>query len=452
MAGASAYQAGGVTIAPFASWLSGNERLVAWRDAQPIMLSTLRQQVSALCQQLQQRSEMRWALCFDDSYLFCVALLACLHAGKTPVMPGHARPALLREQRRSFDALLSDSLIAMGKPALRIGKRAGRSAAPLPAVEDSAHLVLFTSGSTGQPREIIKPLAGLLREAQWLATLWGDQLANSQIIASVSHQHLYGLTFRILLPLALRLPFDARQILYAEQLSVRPPSPKTVFISSPAFLRRLDQALQVPACALVISAAGALSTAESARAAAWCGCPVGEIYGSTETGVIAWRLGAGVWQPFTGVTLTPQPQDRWQIHSPLIAGEGTLMLDDRLAFHAEQGFDIVGRHDRVVKIEDKRISLSEVERRLMALPGIVDAATLVISRHGRRAVGVVLVAADLPDADQLPLLKRQWKQALQPWLEPLAVPRYWRCVTSIPHNSQSKRDWQRIEELFDAAD
>lgn len=437
-----------MTILPIDYWLAGRERLVAWRDTQPLMLSQLRQQVSALCQQLQLRTERRWALCFDDSYLFSVALLACLHAGKTPVMPGHSRPALLREQRRYFDGLLSDSLIAVGKPAIRIGRRAGGTPAPLPAVDERAQLVLFTSGSTGQPREVIKPLAALLHEAQWLATLWGEQLKDSQIIASVSHQHLYGLTFRILLPLALRLPFDARQVLYAEQLCARPPSPKTLFISSPAFLRRLDLSLQVPACALVISAAGALSAEEGKRAANWLGCQVGEIYGSTETGVLAWRLGDACWQPFAGVEFQPQPDARWQVRSPLIAGDGQLLLDDRLAFDRPHGFRILGRHDRIVKIEDKRISLSEVERRLLAIPEVLDVAALVINRHGRSAVGVVLALAQ----PQARVQQQRWKKELQRWLEPLAVPRYWRDVEQIPQNSQSKRDWQQIEALFDVTD
>jgi acyl-coenzyme A synthetase/AMP-(fatty) acid ligase len=105
----------------------------------------------------------------------------------------------------------------------------------------------------------------------------------------------------------------------------------------------------------------------------------------------------------------------------------------------------------VVKIEDKRVSLSEIERRLLALPGVEDAAALAIQRHGRHAIGVVLALPEMLDAATLHQLKIEWKRALQPWLEPVAIPRYWRVVTSIPVTAQSKRAWPQIEELFDAA-
>ena len=46
------------------------------------------------------------------------------------------------------------------------------------------------------------------------------------------------------------------------------------------------------------------------------------------------------------------------------------MLDDICTFTADGQFSLVGRRGRVVKIEDKRISLDDIERRLLALDGI----------------------------------------------------------------------------------
>ena len=51
--------------------------------------------------------------------------------------------------------------------------------------------------------------------------LWGERLAGTRVLASVSHQHIYGLLFRILLPLSLGLPFDRRSIDYPEQLALQ---------------------------------------------------------------------------------------------------------------------------------------------------------------------------------------------------------------------------------------
>ena len=41
-----------------------------------------------------------------------------------------------------------------------------------------------------------------------------------------------------------------------------------------------------------------------------------------------------------------------------------------------------------------------------------------------------------------------WRRALLPWLEPVAVPRYWRVIDEIPVNSMNKRVYAQLQELF----
>ena len=314
--------------------------------------------------------------------------------------------------------------------------------------------MLFTSGSTGKPRQIVKPVRCLDEESRWLADRWGTRLQGCDVIASVTHQHLYGLTFRIWLPMTLGLRFDSRQLLYTEQLTSQHRQRRYVFISSPAFLRRIDRALPALSCSLIVSAGGTLPWLHAEAAAAWFRQPINEIYGSTETGVLAWRsreTDTVPWQLFPGVSLRRDEQDNWWAQSALIPHALGHKLDDRLAFDDAGHFQLCGRHDRVVKIEDKRISLSEIERRLLDLPDIADAVALQVTRPERSGIGVVLVLTTPDKADDLPNLKRQWRHELQKWLEPLAMPRFWRIVDVIPHNSQSKRAWPQIQELFHVA-
>lgn len=54
----------------------------------------------------------------------------------------------------------------------------------------------------------------------------------------------------------------------------------------------------------------------------------------------------------------------------------------------------MGRRGRIVKIEEKRISLQEVEQRLLALDGIREAAAVPVTRGGRQSIGVLLVLDD----------------------------------------------------------
>ncbi len=53
-------------------------------------LGDLRHDVTQLVDTLRREDGERWALCIENGYLFIVALLATLHAGKTPVLPGTA--------------------------------------------------------------------------------------------------------------------------------------------------------------------------------------------------------------------------------------------------------------------------------------------------------------------------------------------------------------------------
>ncbi len=121
------------------------------------------------------RPQQKWALCFEDSYLFSIALLAALHAGKVPVIPGHCRESLLQEQSSEFDAVLTDMPLVLSCPVVNLTESAaGNEPLPaLPPIDPQACIVLFTSGSTGTPRQIVKPVSCLDEEARWLADRLG---------------------------------------------------------------------------------------------------------------------------------------------------------------------------------------------------------------------------------------------------------------------------------------
>jgi acyl-coenzyme A synthetase/AMP-(fatty) acid ligase len=462
-----------VTTLPMAQWLGGTreaQTIVAYRGHESDTLATMRMHVQRLHHQLAQLPQQRWALYFEDSYRFVVALLAVLHSGKTPVIPGEGKPALLREQRHLFDGFITDTDIALDSPTLSVDEMAVGATdetITLPALAANAHVVLFTSGSTGQPREVIKTIASLDCEAQWLGQLWGKTLATSHFAASVTHQHLYGLTFRVFLPMAMARPFARDCIQFPEQLAASTPAHTYAFISSPAFLKRLDQTLPSPNCDFVLSAGGPLHWADAQATTTWLGVTPHEIYGSTEAGVVAWRArreDAMPWQPFDGVRFTKAvapdtaatDDPVWRIQSALIEDADGLLLDDRLDFTAADGrFHLRGRRDRIVKIEEKRISLTNIETRLGMLPGIREAAAVSVLRADRVHVGVVVVL----DEDGKKILSEQgvtqltqgWRDALRQLLESVAIPRYWRFVEAIPVNKQSKRVYPELQELFDVA-
>ncbi|PHM69835.1 AMP-binding protein [Xenorhabdus kozodoii] len=456
---------------PISQWLSeGNcpDRLVSLGN-HAINLNKLRQDVTTLYLRLKNQQiktprhvTARWALCFDDSYDFCVALLATLHAGKIPVIPGHCREAQLQEQQPLFDGVLTDLPLALSCPCWQVTSSIPETDATekaslnitLPAISPDATLVMFTSGSTGIPQQIVKSIAVMDLESQWLASLWGDKLQSCVVKSSVSHQHLYGLTFRIWLPMSLGLPFERKMVEFPEQLTH---SQRCALISSPAFLQRLDEKLPAPDCTFVVSAGGPLHSTHAEQAMKWFNIPPYEIYGCTETGVMAWRsrkTDNKVWTTFEGVSFQKDEEKGVRVYSPLLSDPFGLILDDQLAFDDQGHFVLLGRRDRLVKIEEKRISLSEIERRLCDIAGITDAATLLVNRGKRNNVGAVVVLDHETykryQQQGIRELSQNWRHQLKPWLESVALPRYWRIVEAIPLNAQSKRSWPALQELFNA--
>ncbi len=445
-----------------AQWLDHgrpDETPIMRHGGQQITLGELRRRVLRLAARIAASPARRWALCFDSTEYFLVALLATLHAGKIPVIPGTWQGAVLKERQALFDALLSDdtSLTAAfpGLPGHESPDATNDE--PLPGLNPDSTIELFTSGSTGLPRKVTKTVTVMDREADWLATLFGHQLAGCHVVASVSHQHLYGLTFRIMLPMALGLTLDAGIIQYPEQLLATRTARPLAFVSSPAFLKRLDPHLASPQLKWTLSAGGLLPAADARHAGNWLGVPVHEIYGSTETGVLAWRTHQRQdppWQAFPQVRIE-SAADGWRVHSPLIDDTRGHRLDDVLVPESDGRFRLQGRTDRIVKIEEKRISLDEVERRVRTLEGVQDACAVYLTHGTRQELGIVLVlnpSARQPEqrTDWLSL-QAQWRRQLRRWLEPVAIPRHWRIVSSIPSNSMGKRIQSQLQGLFHEA-
>src|SRR5690606_36931002 len=102
-----------------------------------------------------------------------------------------------------------------------------------------APITFFTSGSTGGAKPVRKTLAALQAEAAAIEQILGRVVpASAEIVATVSHQHVYGLAFRLCWPLATSRVFSAstHEIWETALAELRPGA---ALISSPAHLERL---------------------------------------------------------------------------------------------------------------------------------------------------------------------------------------------------------------------
>lgn len=376
---------------------------------------------------------------------FLAGILAGAAAGKEIALPAHAQQSYLAELGCPVGALLTDDAFddAIDAHTLSIAN-------PDPM------LVLFTSGSTSTPKRVEKNLSRLEIEARALAELWAGEAGH--VIATVSHQHIYGLLFRIVWPLLSGRTSDDAAAAYWEDLEGRLAA--ATLISSPAHLTRLPPRadLFTPSPALIFSSGQLLDAKAAQGCIAAFGVPVTEVLGSTETGGIAWRRQTkpdAAWTPFSTVSVSAGPENALIVRSPYLQDDAPLDTGDVVELAADGSFRLRPRGDRVAKIDGKRVSLTRVEQALTALPEIDAAAALTLpDRRDALAAIVVLSEAGKRELKALGAfrLSRHLRAASAAALEPPERPKHWRFVDSVPTDSQGKRVLSTLRTLFNTAD
>ena len=141
-----------------------------------------------------------------------------------------------------------------------------------------------------------------------------------------------------------------------------------------------------------------------------------------------------------------------EARSPFSGQADWLQMGDKIHFLRDGTFELLGRGDQLAKIEDKRVSLAEIERHLLATPWVADAAAVALDDGQRQFIGVVVklsaAGAERLREDGRRRLADLLKDELRPKLEAVAVPRKFRYVDEIPVNSQGKRVLATLQELF----
>ncbi|MDO8288821.1 MAG: AMP-binding protein [Parvibaculum sp.] len=388
----------------------------------------------------------------EDSGNFLAGLIAALSAGRDVLLPGHAAPGFLVEIGATGPLLLTDQTgLDAGATIISVEPQHG-VVAPSLEIDTGATIGFFTSGSTGAPKTCIKSQAQILSEAAAQLVLWGAPCG--PVIGTVSHQHIYGLLFRVFWPLMARASVEAmRQDMWEDVIFHAREG--CVFVSSPAHLSRIPDGLSlVHRPAHIFSSGGPLAFAASRDAFIKFGQVPIEVLGSTETGGVAWRQQHGEgehWTPLPQVEISSDENGALAVRSPFAGGDDFVVMGDQVTRHEDGRFSLHARLDRIVKIEGKRVSLPRVEEALKGLAAITDAVAIDLpERNG--ALGAVVVVAPEATAELSALgafrFSRVLRRHLSARLEPMELPRLWRFVERVPENAQGKRLAADMRALF----
>ncbi|MCM2973050.1 AMP-binding protein [Larsenimonas suaedae] len=381
-----------------------------------------------------------------DPWSFTCALLACWHRGVRVILPNDGQPDTLAALAKDGARLIgaqgwtppSDTVV--GTPAW------GTLSAESVAID------IFTSGSSGTPQRLAKTFRQLAHETCAFSNTF--PLDYGVVVSQVSLHHIYGLSAALLraltegLPFSLtpcRFPEDVHHYLHATSVAA--------LVSSPAQLERLPEALEANdrPPQQVFSSGAPLSQNAAVHARRQLGCTITEIYGSSETGAIAWRDRTvdSHWQPFDDTDVRADGE-LLCLRSPRLATPGWVTHADRVRFIDARRFELLGRADRIVKVGGKRISLEALERTLAQQPNVLKAHCVQPrSANDRIAAIVQLTPQAVPHTSaERKALIQALRDGLQDAFETIALPRYFRFVEHWPVNAQGKLTRATIMRLF----
>ncbi|WP_369919713.1 AMP-binding protein [Marinomonas polaris] len=402
----------------------------------------------------------KWAVYHSDAIEFFTLLLALWQSGCTACVPGDNCAATVERLKTSVTGFLGE--FEQISPQYKHIEQITNQPFSWVEIERSFPAIeVYTSGSTGEPKPIKKSMAQIDAELCCIEELWSFS-ERSIVLSTVTHQHLFGLTFRLFWSLAKGRLLLTKHSAFSEDIyHLASQYDQFILISTPAHLKRLNHQLDWTylqgKCEATISSAAPLQYEDSQYAAKLLDAPILEIYGSSETGALAWRNQAKVetdyWTLLPNITLD-ETDKGFIVKGPHIAAEHQT-LSDNIECLSANSFRLHGRTDRIVKVEGKRLSLSKMEKCLEQSTWITVARALVVTKK-REEVAIVAELNDkgreLVQQHSQKWLAAQLKESLKTSFELVLLPRRWRFVNTLPYNQQGKLPMESLQALFETTE
>jgi uncharacterized membrane protein/acyl-CoA synthetase (AMP-forming)/AMP-acid ligase II len=422
----------------------------------------------------------KWLLYSEDCWYFFLAFTALLQCKKEILLSANVSPAYINEIRGSgapdggapngpaqkVIPFLTDLIYPEGeKPEntfhipslLKAAQKTDTLEEEAPAINaDETSIIMYTSGSTGSPKAIQQRLTELEADNRFAISRWGDEYLKRKACSTVSHHHIYSLVWAILLPFTLGIPFRRKRIEFPNEME-KLSDTEYIIITAPAFLKRAAEMERSSGFILKspwIFSAGAVLSPEAAQKASevfgfW---PV-EVYGSTETKGIAFRqsVNGPEWTVFDNAQISQNQEGCLIIRSPYIKDPAGYETADMVDILEDGRFLLKGRLDSTVKIEGKRISLMEIEDRILQSGLASDVC--VISLEDKRQYLAAAIVFNSRGKERFNGLEKHeinkfWREHLLKYLDNVVIPKKWRYPEYLSLDAQGKKIKENIRLLF----
>ena len=302
----------------------------------------------------------------------------------------------------------------------------------------------YTSGSTSNAKCIKKSLQNLIDEGNDLYDEFkfdnGFEFASTTTL-----NHLFGMTFHFMLPFNNGLVINSDRIYFPEDM----PSVDTVLISTPSFLEKMAKYdIKLKRKLKYTITAGAKLKDNIFKYAGSISDRVLEIYGSTETGVIAFRNTSEKpdFTLFEGIKILDCNNEFETRLISKYSYEPLQIIGNKIEWDGKKYIKFLGRSDRILKIQEKRISAAELEEETAKHEFANEC--YCFEHNGKIAAIVSLNPSGMEFAVQNGMLEliKNLKTALAKKF--IVIPQRWKFVDEIPRTFNGKIDKGRIVDLF----
>lgn len=401
----------------------------------------------------------------EDYWYFLVTFTALLQCGRRVLLTQNISEEFIREIKTNDVEFLTDQNAAdsIFIPNIIDGapEPSDDRLRALPTISaDDTKIFLYTSGSTGKPKAVAQRMTEFELDNAFVISKWGAEFTKRKLVSTASQHHIYGFLFSISLPFTLGVPFRRTRLIFPEEFE-KLGDESYMIITTPAFLKRTVEAEQkLPLKApWIFTSGGAVSAELAVKTNDVFGfCPL-EVYGSTETSGIAYRQQTAdgqEWTPFDNAKVWLGDDGCLRIISPYIKDPAGFATADLAEMLPNGRFILKGRSDSIVKIEEKRISLTEIESRLLQSGLVADVKVVALANEIRQylAAAVVLNGQGRQKfaGSEKYQINRYFHDYLLQFFENVVVPKRWRYPAALPVDAQGKKHKLEIQALFDRPD
>lgn len=422
--------------------------VLAWEPDGPRTARQFLSDVARLAESLPDRATVLNLA--TSRYEFLVGFAAAILRRQLTLLPQSRAPQTLRriagDYPDSYGLTDRDETIE-GIESVSVHSRRGQALWPgeIPGVPLSQVVAIaFTSGSTGQPMPNKKTWGALTAVAYATGSRLGIKGGDrAVVVATVPHQHMFGLEASVMLPVMHGLVMHAGRPLFPADIrsALADVTGQRILVTTPLHLRAcVAEGVKVPPVALILSATAPLSHSLAQEAERHFHTEVHEIFGFAEAGSVAERrtIKGDSWRPLDGVRLKPDDM-RWTVHTDYLPSP--VRVPDRITVDAQGMFVIHGREADQVNVAGHRVSLGELNQKLLEIDGVQD-GVFFMPEEGADLVTRLTAFVVAPGKTS-----EEIQRVLRTHIDPVFMPRPLICVPSLPRNAIGKLSRESVSEL-----